>query len=529
LAADELFERLTRALAGRYVPVRELGAGGMAVVYLAADVKLGREVAIKVLPPDTRTPIGGLRFQREVGLAARFSHPHIVSLFEAGEADGLLYYVMEYIEGESLRDRLAREHRLPTEEALRLTAEVGEALQYAHECGIIHRDVKPANILLAHGHALVTDFGIAKVFMQPRPGESLTGTGVTLGTVEYMSPEQASGSEDVDARTDVYGLAAVLHEMLAGKPPFTGSNAHAVLARVLTDPPPAIRSVRPDVAPHIERALLASLAKDRRDRPSSVRAFVHLLLNPKSAITGGHPAWISAGVLALLLAAGGSFLLQRRPVHSSQAMLRLRGGTYSVGGGVEGSRPRATVALDSFYIDSTEVTVGAYRRFVDAEHAPVPWTRQPPNDWPVTAVLWTEAQAYCRWRTQDGRLPTEDEWEAAARGPSGVVYPWGTRWERGRANADRARDTLAPVGSYPLGRSMVGALDLVGNAWEWTATEGATTAGTPGHVIKGGAFDSPPDVAAAPFRAVFPDERLLVGKTGFRCAVPAIHRAPSAK
>src|SRR5437870_1035485 len=236
MSADPLLDRLARALAGRYTVARELGRGGMATVYLATDVKLGRRVAIKVLPPTPRAYLGSGRFQREVLFAAQLSHPHIVPLFEADEADGLLFYVMEYVEGESLQDRLARDGPLAVEEAVRIAAEVGDALEYAHETGVIHRDIKPGNILLSRGHAMVSDFGIAKLFAESGTtagGSSITGTGITVGTAEYMSPEQASGEKRIDARSDVYGLAAVLYEMLAGEPPFTGPSAQAIVARTL--------------------------------------------------------------------------------------------------------------------------------------------------------------------------------------------------------------------------------------------------------------------------------------------------------
>src|SRR5712691_1141518 len=213
MSADPLFDRLARALAGRYTLVRELGQGGMATVYLGTDLKLGRQVAIKALPPTTRAYLGSGRFQREVLLAAQLSHPHIVPLFEADEADGILFYVMGYVEGESLKDRLAREGPLPLADALRIAAEVGDALQYAHEVGVLHRDVKPANILLSRAHAMVADFGIAKLMEQrgSTEGPALTGAGIAVGTAAYMSPEQASGDKRIDPRSDVYALAAVLY------------------------------------------------------------------------------------------------------------------------------------------------------------------------------------------------------------------------------------------------------------------------------------------------------------------------------
>jgi len=196
-------------------------------------------------------------------------------------------------------------------------------------------------------------------------------------------------------------------------------------------------------------------------------------------------------------------------------MVLVPGGAYSVSGG---PGQRAIATLDSFYIDSTEVTVGAYAAFLVATHAPAPWTQAPPPTWPVTGVLWAEAHAFCRWRDPAARLPTEAEWEAAAGGPSGNAYPWGNGWEPGRANAAGATDTLKPVGSFPLGRSANGALDLIGNAWEWVAAETVSSTGQLVHAIKGGAFDTPPKNAAIASRGWFPDDRHAVWKTGFRCA-----------
>ena len=523
MPADSLFDRLARALAGRYTLVRELGTGGMATVYLGADVKLGREVAIKVLPPSTRAYLGSERFEREVQLAAQLSHPHIVPLFEAGEADGLLFYVMEYVEGESLKDRIEREGPLPLEEALRITAEVGDALHYAHERGIIHRDIKPGNILLSRGHALVADFGIAKHAAGPRSGESLTGTGISLGTAEYMSPEQAGGEKRIDARSDVYALTAVLYEMLAGEPPFTGPSVQAIVARALAEPPRPIRTVRPNLPLHIEQALAAGLAKLPADRPPSARAFVDLLTRP----TAERPVrrmmkWAPLGAGAAALAVVGIWAATRTGRQTERpptGMVLVPADAYRVGGG--SGRDTATVQLDSFYIDSTEVTVAAFQRFLDSTRADAPWKnwkRKPDETWPVTGVLWAEADAYCRWRSPSGRLPTEVEWEAAARGSQGWRYPWGDAWASGRANAASAMDTLAPVGAFPLGKSGVGAVDLVGNAWEWTATVSVGPKGEPRHIIKGGAFDTPREIATLAYRAALPDDRRSLSKTGFRCA-----------
>src|SRR2546421_2203169 len=305
MSADPLFDRLAQALAGRYTMVRELGRGGMATVYLAADVKLGRRVAIKVLPHNTRSYHGSGRFQREVLFAAQLSRHHIVPLFEADEADGLLFYAMEYVEGESLKDRLTRDGPLPVEEAIRITAEVGDALQYAHETGVIHRDIKPGNILLSRGHAVVSDFGIAKVVAESGTatgGSAITGTGITVGTAEYMSPEQASGEKRIDARSDVYALAAVLYEMLAGEPPFTGPSAQAIVARVLSDDPRLIRTLRPNLPAQVERTLTAGLAKLAADRPPTARRFVEMLTRPAAERRwAARPRWQIAALAALLL------------------------------------------------------------------------------------------------------------------------------------------------------------------------------------------------------------------------------------
>src|SRR6266481_1375050 len=519
MLADPLFDRLARALAGRYTLVRELGRGGMATVYLGTDVKLGRQVAIKLLAPATRAYLGSDRFQREVLLAAQLSHPHIVPLFEADEADGLLFYVMEYVEGESLRQRLSRQGPLPVDDAVRIAGEVGDALQYAHENGVIHRDVKPENILLSRGHALVSDFGIAKL-MEERAGSegsARTGAGIAVGTAEYMSPEQASGDTRIDPRSDVYSLAAVLYEMLAGEPPFTGPSAQAIAARVVNDPLRPIRTVRPGLPLHLEQALARGLAKSPADRHRTARAFVDALATPPSQrrVSSRQAVWIATVCGAVIL---GWVVWRGWRVHSPPGMVLVPAGLYPVGGGGAPWRDSTAVQLEAYFIDSAEVGVAAYRRYLDATRGRSPWTPRPPDQWPATGVLWSEAVAYCAWRQRGGRLPTEDEWEAAARGPRGLRYPWGDRWEPGRANADSLHDGFTPAGAGGLGRSWIGAVDLIGNAWEWTATTAADARGQAGHVIKGGAFDTPAANATAAYRAVLPDRRAWLAHTGFRCA-----------
>src|SRR6201747_2549075 len=244
--------RLTAALSDRYLIERELGAGGMATVYLAHDLKHDRDVAIKVLHPDLGAALGGERFLSEIRTTARLQHPHILPLLDSGSAEGLLYYVMPLVTGETLRARLEREKQLPVADAVRIAGEVADALAYAHELGVIHRDIKPENILLQGGHASVADFGIA-LAVQQAGGQRMTQTGLSLGTPQYMSPEQAMGEKSIDARSDLYALGAVTYEMLTGDPPFTGSSVQAIVAKVLTEKPTPPSVVRDMVSEGVER------------------------------------------------------------------------------------------------------------------------------------------------------------------------------------------------------------------------------------------------------------------------------------
>src|SRR5213596_593388 len=257
--------RVQAALAGRYTIERELGRGGMATVYLAQDRKHHRQVAIKVLKPELAAALGPERFLREIDTAARLTHPHILPLHDSGEAAGLLYYVMPYVEGETLRDRLEREGQLPLEEAVRITREVASALSYAHSHDVVHRDIKPENILLSGGEAVVADFGIARA-ITAAAGRHLTETGIALGTPGYMSPEQASGGGPIDGRSDVYSLGCVLYEMLAGEPPYTGPSAQVVIAKRFTDPVPSVRRLRETIPPAVDAAITRALAKSPADR-----------------------------------------------------------------------------------------------------------------------------------------------------------------------------------------------------------------------------------------------------------------------
>jgi len=271
----ELLEQLAASLGDRYRIERALGQGGMAVVFLAEDLKHHRRVAIKVLKPDLSALLGSERFLREIGIAATLQHPHILPLFDSGQVNGLLYYVMPFAEGESLRQWLAREQQFPLDTALRITREVGSALQYAHDHAVVHRDIKPENIMLSGGHAVVADFGIARA-LHAASAEPLTQSGMVIGTPHYMSPEQAGG-DIVDGRSDQYSLACTLYEMLIGQPPFSGPTTQAVIARHLAEPVPSLRVVRQTVPKAVEAAIHQAMAKLPADRFASVQEFLNAL------------------------------------------------------------------------------------------------------------------------------------------------------------------------------------------------------------------------------------------------------------
>ena len=269
--------RLNAALAGRYAIERELGEGGMATVYLADDLKHERKVALKVLKPELAAVVGAERFLAEIKTTAKLQHPHILPLHDSGDADGFLFYVMPYVEGETLRQRIDREKQLAVKDSLAITQKVADALDYAHEHGVVHRDIKPGNILLSErGEPLIADFGIALAVAQAGAGR-ITETGLSLGTPHYMSPEQATGDRDVDPRSDVYALGCVLYEMLAGEPPFSAPTAQAVLVRILTADAPSITSVRRTVPPHVDSALAQALEKLPADRFASAAEFATAL------------------------------------------------------------------------------------------------------------------------------------------------------------------------------------------------------------------------------------------------------------
>ena len=552
---DALGARLQAALGDGYAVEGRLGAGGFAVVFQVADVHLKRKLAVKVLSPDVIASHSVLeRFRREAETVAQLSHPHIVKLHFIGQKDDLVYLVMEMIDGGSLADRLQREKMLPIDDAARIFGEVAGALAHAHKRGVVHRDIKPQNVLLdsESGRALVTDFGIART----AEGGSLTATGMVVGTPAYLSPEQVTG-EPSDHRADIYALGVMAYEMLAGRAPFTGPTPTAVLMKRLGGPPEPLRSIRKEIPAALEELVDACLATNPEDRIQNA-ADIARALTGHSPVSGAHTTSIRrqlprraaarskvatiALAGAIIAGAGvGTYLLTTSSGTNGQAvpstapsvdsgMVLIEAGTYTIGSdtGPAIIRPSRAVRVEAFGIEPTEVTVGDFNRYLRIRGLPVPWSTMPDSALPVTGVLFAEAVNYCTWRhPQGGRLPREEEWEAAARGAAARNYPWGNAWNPNAANAGSRRSGPAPVGSYPEGRTPEGVHDLIGNVWEWTASPyrayNDTASSTNLYVIRGGGFNALERVSTATFRGGMPavTSRENLAATGFRCVMPA--------
>jgi len=349
-----LLEDLRSALQDRYSVDREVGRGGMATVFLAEDLKHGRRVAIKVLSPELSSSIDGDRFKREIQIAARLSHPHILPIFDSGDAGGLLYYTMPFVEGESLRKRIQREIQLSIEDALSLTSEVADALSYAHSLGVVHRDIKPENVLLHGGHAVVADFGIARV-IQDSGGDKLTQTGMSIGTAAYMSPEQFSG-EHVDGRADLYSLACMLYEMLVGQVPFTGPNAMAIMARHTMEAAPSIRIVRATVPDDLEDTIMRALEKVPADRFPTVSQFKEALLGGSTTTTAIRRVTRRTTTSRVAIAEQEDLLRRRRPLKIA-AIVAAGVVVVAAALGLYGLRGRSHTAASAGAIDARELAV----------------------------------------------------------------------------------------------------------------------------------------------------------------------------
>jgi eukaryotic-like serine/threonine-protein kinase len=274
---SELREQVQAQLGASFTVERELAGAGMSRVFVAHDASRGRREVVKILPPDLASGVSLTRFEREIHLAAQLKHPNIVPLLRTGDANGLPYYTMPFVEGESLRDRLKRELQLPIDEAVRIACEVAGALDYAHRHDIVHRDIKPENVLLDEGHAVVADFGIGRAITRASDVDPITLAGMAVGTPQYMSPEQAAGEREIDGRSDIYSLGCVLYEMLAGEPPFTGRSAQAIIAKRFAGAVPSIRVVRPEVAPELEGAVMRALALAPENRFQTGAEFAEAL------------------------------------------------------------------------------------------------------------------------------------------------------------------------------------------------------------------------------------------------------------
>jgi len=322
LLLNEDPRELPKVLGDRFTVEREIGRGGMATVYLGHDRKHDRPVAIKVLRQEVAAGVGPDRFLREIRTAARLQHPHIMPLHDSGEADGFLYYVMPYTPGETLRERLDRERQLPIDDALRITRDVANALDYAHGNGIVHRDIKPENIFLSGGHALVMDFGIARAVSQSTGEDSITFAGFAVGTPQYMSPEQGAAERSIDGRADVYALGCVHYEMLSGHPPFLGTSAQEILARHAIDPVPRLRTSRPDVPEHVERAVEKALAKAPAARFPTAAAFIDACERPTelpATLRSSLRTWALPAAILVIVAGFGAWALWSRASDKASA------------------------------------------------------------------------------------------------------------------------------------------------------------------------------------------------------------------
>jgi Tol biopolymer transport system component/tRNA A-37 threonylcarbamoyl transferase component Bud32 len=502
--------QLAVALADRYRVERELGQGGMATVYLAHDLRHDRPVAIKVLHPELAAALGGERFLSEIKTTAKLQHPHILPLLDSGQADGLLFYVMPYVSGETLRARLERERQLPVADALRIAREAADALSTAHGLGIIHRDIKPENILLQGGHALVADFGIA-LAVQSAGGQRMTQTGLSLGTPQYMSPEQAMGEKTLDARADVYALGAVTYEMLCGEPPFTGGTVQAIVAKLMTDPPRPLTQLRKSVPVHVEAAVLAALEKVPADRIGSAAAFAQALDDPRFAtgrttVAGSSGRgnaqvsrpWLAAAVaLNVLLAIMAAWLWLRPSASagSSRHLVQLWQGQLPdpLTPGARIVAVRAAIAPDGssiVYVDSTARGLMLMRKPRDsAEAAAIAGSEG------AVSPFFSPDGKWIGYMTQDGRVrkvpvggggsitlaegPPSDYYSGAWLDDGTIVYTDRSGSSVARVSADGGDPT-----PLKLPRALLGA---VASAWPIPGSRGFLYTGCLGNCSLGAA------------------------------------------
>ncbi len=593
---------------GKYRVENALGTGGMGAVYRARRLLIGDDVAVKILHPHREDPAAAERFQREAQAAARLKHPNVIAVYDFGvSSDGLEYLVMELASGQSLRQLISRHGPLAPETAGIVLEQACDALDAAHRQGVLHRDIKPDNILVevddSHWRVKLLDFGIAKLRNPGHSSATLTQAGAVMGTPQYMSPEQCLG-EELDGRSDIYSLAIVLYEMLAGVAPFEASVPTAVVVKQVSEPPPPLCGRVASIDRNVEAVVERALAKRRDDRFQTAREFAaefRAALASRSSVPGpasgpvvirqsgslippasidtlsgigvstpatvqfdlgavhtgrrpptrsGKQVWLLATLAAVVLVSLvviGVLLMKPGETNAPQAapapdgtnasapppppgMVYVPAGAFTMGSdtGTDFERPSREVSVAAFFIDETEVTCEQYQRFVDATG------RLAPEGWPggrysagtglkpVTNVTWYDAFEYARWAGK--RLPTEAEWEYAARGTDKRAYPWGHEWSATAANVNSKG--MREVGLYPEGRSAFGLLDMAGNAWEWTADDFALYSGAPlpdsiepgWKTIRGGCWESLPEDVRTTYRTGYPPMgRHDFGNTSFRC------------
>lgn len=621
---------------GKYQIEYLIGRGGMGAVYCATRLLIGDRVAIKILRRDQVSDAEAVeRFRREAQAAARLKHPNAVTIYDFGVSnEGLIFLVMEKVDGESLRTLIQRQGPLTPSAVAEIISQACAALDEAHRQNIVHRDLKPDNILVqfvTNGlRVKVLDFGIAKIRDVSATAGNLTQAGAVMGTPYYMSPEQCLG-EELDGRSDIYSLGVVLHEMLSGQVPFNSPASTAVVIQHVTQPPPLLRTINVSISAAVEAVVLHALQKRREDRPQTADAlaqeFASAVNNgqsPSSISNAGPyasgprppsppvfydanlsvsktpaantpasnvaptmmfqtPNWVSrsapqvpqsplqappsatakasrkhllfALVFVAVASAAGLWLwlgnkASTSPNQSAKdasidpvappGMVYVSGGKFLMGTdeGPLSERPQHSISIDPFFIDGNEVTCEEYRRFILAtgHTSPASWvnSQYAPEAarHPVTGVSWDDANDYARWAGK--RLPTEEEWERAARGEDGRRYPWGNEWKEGLANVSSSGiGHPSDVGIHSAGKSPCAAFDMVGNVWEWTASRyeaypgGQVTDQKPGdlRVIRGGCYKSMKDQATTTFRIGWParplDEQTNYEQTGFRCAKDA--------
>jgi serine/threonine-protein kinase len=433
--------QLGNALEGRYSIDREIGRGGMATVYLARDVRHNRAVALKVLNPELGAVLGVERFLAEIEVTANLQHPNLLPLFDSGEANGLLFYVMPFVQGETLRARLDREKQLPVDEVVRIASAIAGALDYAHRHKVIHRDLKPENILMQEGQPLIADFGIA-LAVSNAGGSRITQTGLSLGTPQYMSPEQATGDRVVDGRTDIYSLGAIAYEMLVGDPPHAASTSQAIIAKVLTERPSSVRTGRPSVPPHVDAAIARSLEKLAADRFSTAKEFADALGGKGTVMTTTYePAQVAGssrrprtremvawGLVAALAAGGGWSAFRPRETaesHVIRANFDLPP-NVRINDAITGNTIAVSPSGDM--IAFTSISVNGFRMFVrrvneavarelgDANVAGRNLAFSPDGSW----LAFTEGNEIKKVSVNGG--------QAATIGSTGSAIPYGISW-----------------------------------------------------------------------------------------------------